>query len=335
MPGVTQWFFRAQVAKQSGYDVELRVKGTQGMNMNRAYLKRYYTILSWLLAILVIVGLQGKVALGGALDATVSETKENQVETEKLEIADQSTETEEPASGAIQSMETEEPESLAVLSMETEEPESNVTQPEESGVAGENAFFWYDPGRTILLMEAPGIVIDTELPTQSIMESPEALELAAAESPEALELAAAESPEASESAAANPSEVSTPFTEEEEPRPNHVQAEDPAKDEQETPVPDLEETSFLEVCYLDIGQGDAILILCDGHSMLIDGGSPSRSDTIYAVLKKRGITHLDYIVSSHPDNDHLGGLPAALSYTKAGVALSPVTQDDRDRFHIF
>lgn len=93
--------------------------------------------------------------------------------------------------------------------------------------------------------------------------------------------------------------------------------------------------SYLEVSFLDIGQGDAILIRCDGQSMLIDGGPPSASAIIYTVLGKKGITYLDYIVSSHPDNDHLGGLPAALSYTKAGMALSPVANDARDRFTIF
>ena len=44
------------------------------------------------------------------------------------------------------------------------------------------------------------------------------------------------------------------------------------------------ETSLL-VRFIDVGQGDAILATSRGHSMLIDGGGPGRSDKIYSILK--------------------------------------------------
>ena len=51
------------------------------------------------------------------------------------------------------------------------------------------------------------------------------------------------------------------------------------------------DTSF-EVHFIDVGQGDCALILCDGQAMLIDGGEASQSSKVYAYLKEHGIDHL-------------------------------------------
>ena len=53
------------------------------------------------------------------------------------------------------------------------------------------------------------------------------------------------------------------------------------------------------------------------------------------MLKEKGITHLDYIIATHPDDDHVGGLAGALNYATVGVALSPVTSDDSKSFEDF
>ena len=102
------------------------------------------------------------------------------------------------------------------------------------------------------------------------------------------------------------------------------------KETNEEPVIDQ-----FDVYFIDVGQGDASLILCDGHSMLIDGGRASQSDKIYTLLKEKGVTHLDFIVATHPDDDHVGGLAGALNYATVGVALSPVTSDDSSSFENF
>ncbi len=90
--------------------------------------------------------------------------------------------------------------------------------------------------------------------------------------------------------------------------------------------------SGLVIRYLDVGQGDAALITCDGESMLVDGGTASQSSKIYSVLKKQGITELRYIVATHPDADHIGGIPGALNYAACDVLLSPVTTSDKTTF---
>jgi len=78
------------------------------------------------------------------------------------------------------------------------------------------------------------------------------------------------------------------------------------------------------VYFLDVGQGDAAFVICDGETMLIDGGSPSSSNLIYSFLERNGIEHLDYIVNSHPHDDHIGGLSGALNYVSSvGIAIAP------------
>lgn len=90
-----------------------------------------------------------------------------------------------------------------------------------------------------------------------------------------------------------------------------------------------------EADFIDVGQGDASLISCDGHYMLIDGGTSDQSQKIHAILKRKSITHLDYIVCTHPHADHAGGLPGALAYASCGTALSSVADSDNSSFQEF
>ena len=82
------------------------------------------------------------------------------------------------------------------------------------------------------------------------------------------------------------------------------------------------------VHYIDVGQGDAALILCDNKSMLIDGGKPNVSGIIYTYLNNQDITHLDYIICSHANEDHVGGLSGALSAVSVGAVYAPETEAD-------
>ena len=90
-------------------------------------------------------------------------------------------------------------------------------------------------------------------------------------------------------------------------------------------APPAEGGSF-EVHFIDVGQADAALVVCDGHYMLIDGGNAEDSDLVYSYLERHGAKHLDYMVASHAHEDHIGGLSGALNYATVGEALSPVTE---------
>lgn len=87
--------------------------------------------------------------------------------------------------------------------------------------------------------------------------------------------------------------------------------------------PPLASNSYFEVHYIDVGQADAALVLCDGGSMLIDGGNASDSNLIAAYLKKLNIETLDYIICSHAHEDHVGGLSGALSVVQVKNVLAP------------
>ncbi|MDX1510980.1 MAG: DNA internalization-related competence protein ComEC/Rec2 [Nitriliruptorales bacterium] len=72
---------------------------------------------------------------------------------------------------------------------------------------------------------------------------------------------------------------------------------------------------WLTVTAIDVGQGDAILVEAPGVSILVDGGA---NDAAAAWLAANGRDRLDLVVVSHPDFDHVGGLPAVVAATEVG-----------------
>lgn len=65
----------------------------------------------------------------------------------------------------------------------------------------------------------------------------------------------------------------------------------------------------MQVNFIDVGQGDSILIESpSGKTMLIDGGVKGAGQQIVSYLKELGINKLDIVVATHPDADHIGGL---------------------------
>jgi len=100
------------------------------------------------------------------------------------------------------------------------------------------------------------------------------------------------------------------------------------------PIIDADQSGFT-VYYIDVGQADSTLIICDGKTMLIDGGNVADSDLIYTFLKNHEITTLDYIVATHVHEDHVGGLAGALNYAAAGIAFCSTSEHDTRAFGNF
>lgn len=83
----------------------------------------------------------------------------------------------------------------------------------------------------------------------------------------------------------------------------------------------------LTVAVLDVGQGLSVAAVTDdGHALLYDAGNGATDvqNVILPFLRQHGVQRLDYLVVSHPDQDHVGGIPAVLSAIPIGLFLDPV-----------
>lgn len=78
----------------------------------------------------------------------------------------------------------------------------------------------------------------------------------------------------------------------------------------------------LEVHFIDVGQGDAIFIeLPNKDTMLIDAG-PS-SGIVPNYIKSQGYSDIDYVIATHPDADHITGMPEVLNTFEVGTFYMP------------
>lgn len=84
-------------------------------------------------------------------------------------------------------------------------------------------------------------------------------------------------------------------------------------------------TGTLKISYIDVGQADSILIQNGSSSMLIDAGNNGDADTVVGYIKQQGISKLDYIVGTHPHEDHIGGMDAVINTFDIGKILMPQT----------
>jgi competence protein ComEC len=76
----------------------------------------------------------------------------------------------------------------------------------------------------------------------------------------------------------------------------------------------------LRVSFIDVGQGDAILIQdASGFNILIDGGRASAGPTVVAYLHQKEVTFIDVMVASHAHADHIGGLISVLQDQQISV----------------
>ena len=91
---------------------------------------------------------------------------------------------------------------------------------------------------------------------------------------------------------------------------------------------ELTDDDTLEVHYLDVGQGDAVLIKQGDSAMLIDAGNNDKGTTVWSYLLSQNIESLEYAIGTHPDADHIGGLDVVLYKTDCNTIFLPACEND-------
>lgn len=79
--------------------------------------------------------------------------------------------------------------------------------------------------------------------------------------------------------------------------------------------------ALVRVHFLDVGQGDAALIDCGTTEVLIDGGDNGAGAAVAAYLAAYVDGPLDYLIATHPDADHIGGLDEVLAAYPVGEVI--------------
>ncbi|MDV2886071.1 ComEC/Rec2 family competence protein [Alkalihalophilus pseudofirmus] len=83
-------------------------------------------------------------------------------------------------------------------------------------------------------------------------------------------------------------------------------------------------SSNLQVHFIDVGQGDAILVkLPNGEHMLVDAGDNHYGATVVNYIQNQNIASLDYVVGTHPHADHIGGLDDVINRFLIGEVYMP------------
>ena len=81
---------------------------------------------------------------------------------------------------------------------------------------------------------------------------------------------------------------------------------------------------ILTIYFIDVGQGDSIMISApSGKTALIDAGPKSSSKKLVDFIKSKEITEFEYVISTHPHEDHIGGMLEVLNQFKVRSIIDP------------
>lgn len=79
----------------------------------------------------------------------------------------------------------------------------------------------------------------------------------------------------------------------------------------------------LKVYFFDVGQADSMLIQNNGENMLIDAGNNEDGEMLVNNLKTLGVEKIDYLVGTHPHEDHIGGMDDIINNFSIGKIFMP------------
>lgn len=95
----------------------------------------------------------------------------------------------------------------------------------------------------------------------------------------------------------------------------------------------------LSVTFLDVGQGDGIVLRSEAHTVLVDCGSSQQKSigekVLVPYLKSEGITHLDLAVMTHGDQDHMNGIRYLLEHPESGIRVGGLMMPEAGKDEIY
>lgn len=83
------------------------------------------------------------------------------------------------------------------------------------------------------------------------------------------------------------------------------------------------EEANLKVHFIDVGQADCILIESSNKYMLVDAGNNADEELLLSYLNNLGIKKLEYVIGTHPHEDHIGSLDAVIRNYEIGKVILP------------
>lgn len=88
------------------------------------------------------------------------------------------------------------------------------------------------------------------------------------------------------------------------------------------------DNEIMAVHFLDVGQGDSTLIvLPDGKTVLIDGGTQDAAEAVIHELNRFGVTRIDCLIGTHPHADHVGSFPVLMEKLQIANYIIPDVGD--------
>ena len=79
---------------------------------------------------------------------------------------------------------------------------------------------------------------------------------------------------------------------------------------------DFSSNDNLKVYFIDVGQADSILIRVGNNNVLIDAGNNDDGKLLVNYFKELGIEKFNYVIATHPLEDHIGGMDDVINNFK-------------------
>lgn len=94
----------------------------------------------------------------------------------------------------------------------------------------------------------------------------------------------------------------------------------------------LSNNNNMLVHYIDVGQGDSILIQVNNKNLLIDSGPRDAKESLLSYLDSINLSKLDYIIATHPHEDHIGNMSYIIDKYNVGKFYAPKVEHTTSTF---